>query len=175
MTFKEAFAAAREGKQATFTWKGKSYSTQLKGEEAGKSQRPKARPKAAGATRPKARPGGKPSVMSEAPAQGTAPKTDAKISMASATANRPVVRAASVKAVPDTEKPPAKGGYSDRNPTYVPKPKVAAKTPNRADVAPKPTGKRAEAPKTAAFLKTLKGLFTGGGISDRERKAKAKK
>ncbi len=176
MTFKEAFADARAKKQATFDWKGKSYSTQMKGEEAGKTQRPKARPAAPGAARPKARPANKgPAVMSDAPAQGKAPKADANVTTASATVKKPTARAASVKAVTDTEKAPAKGGYSDRNPTYVAKPKVAAKTPNRADVAPKPTGKKAEAPKTAAFFKTLKGIFTGGGISDRERKAKAKK
>jgi hypothetical protein len=88
MTFKEAFADARSKKQATFDWNGKSYSTQLKGEEAGKTQRPKARPKApeadrpkvAGAQRPKARPANKgPSVMADAPAQGKAPKPDAQV------------------------------------------------------------------------------------------------
>jgi hypothetical protein len=178
-SFKEAFAAARKAKKATFEWpigSGDKFTTQLDGEDAGKTQRPKARPKAAGAERPKARPGNKgPAVMSDAPAQGKAPKADAKVTTVSATVKKPTARAATVKAVTDTEKAPARGGYSDRNPTYVPKPKVAAKTPSRADVAPKPTGKKAEAPKTAAFFKTLKGIFTGGGISDRERKAKAKK
>ena len=186
-SFKEAFAAARKAKKATFEWpigSGEKFTTQVKGEEAGKTQRPQARPKAseadrpkvAGAQRPKARPANKgPSVMADAPAQGKAPKTDAKITTAPATVKKPTVRAASVRAVTDTEKAPAKGGYSDRNPTYVAGPKTTFKTPNRADVAPKPTGKKAEAPKTSAFLKTLKGIFTGGGISDRERKAKAKK
>jgi hypothetical protein len=54
--FKEAFAAARNAKKATFDWNGKSYSTQLKGEPAGMTKGPKARPKPPGAERPKARP-----------------------------------------------------------------------------------------------------------------------
>lgn len=58
MTFKEAFARARKEKGAgkTFTWNGKSYSTNYKEEPSAKSTRPKARPEGTAPTRPRARP-----------------------------------------------------------------------------------------------------------------------
>ena len=149
MTFKEAFADARSKKQATFDWNGKSYSTQLKGEEAGKTQRPKARPQPAGAKRPKARPANPgPSVMSEAPAQGKTPKPDAQVVAAKA-GSTPKVGKLAEKPAPKVIPLGKSNGIGGRAAEAVKsfmgairgkpaaKPKAAFKTPNRADVAPK--------------------------------------
>jgi hypothetical protein len=160
MTFKEAFADARSKKQATFDWNGKSYSTQLKGEEAGKTQRPKARPQPAGAKRPKARPANKgPVVMSEAPAQSKTPKPDAQVvagkagNEAKAAAflasakkeNAARTAAAGPKVTPLGKSNGIGGRAAEAVKSFMgalrgkpaAKPKAAFKTPNRADVAPK--------------------------------------
>jgi hypothetical protein len=162
MKFKEAFAAARKAKKATFEWpigSGDKFTTQLDGEDAGKTQRPKARPKAAGAERPKARPGGKPSVMADAPAQGKAPKADAPVvagkagndaKAAAFLANAKKENAARTAAAGPKVTPLGKSnGIGGRAAEAVKsfmgalqgkpaaKPKAAFKTPNRADVAPK--------------------------------------
>jgi hypothetical protein len=170
MTFKEAFADARAKKQATFDWNGKSYSSQLKGEEAGKTQRPKARPKAAGAERPKARPANKgPAVMSDAPAQGKAPKADAPV-VAGKAGSGPKV--ATIK----TAVPKAKTG-AVRTVVGLPSPLEKA----MSGTSTSPGAARRKRPGSDAgtsadgLISKVKKLFTGGGISDRERKAKAKK
>lgn len=169
MTFKEAFADARSKKQATFDWNGKSYSTQLKGEEAGKTQRPKARPKAAGAERPKARSGGKPSVMADAPAQGKAPKADAPV-VAGKAGSGPKI--STIK----TAVPKAKTG-AVRTVVGLPSPLEKA----MSGTSTSPGAARRKRPGSDAgtsadgLISKVKKLFTGGGISDRERKAKAKK
>lgn len=160
MTFKEAFADARSKKQATFDWNGKSYSTQLKGEEAGKTQRPKARPQPAGAKRPKARPASPgPSVMSEAPAQGKTPKPDAQVVAAKAgneakaaaflasakKENAARTAAAGPKVTPLGKSNGIGGRAAEAVKSFMgalrgkpaAKPKAAFKTPSRADVAPK--------------------------------------
>jgi hypothetical protein len=173
MTFKEAFADARSKKQATFDWKGKSYSTQLKGEEAGKTQRPKARPKAseaerpkvAGAQRPKARPANKgPSVMSEAPKQGTAPKADAPV-VAGKAGSGPKISA--IK----TAVPKAKTG-AVRTVVGLPSPLEKAMSGKSTS----PGAARRKRPGSGAgtsadgLISKVKKLFTGGGLSDRKAK-----
>ena len=71
-SFKEAFAKARKekGAGATFTWNGKSYSTNIKEEGLGakKPTTPKPRPtaSASASSKPPARPAAKPSAVSGA-------------------------------------------------------------------------------------------------------------
>lgn len=106
-SFKEAFAAARKelGAGKTFTWQGKSYTTDLASEKKSGSKktttpeyspRPKAMPERKGTTtttpgmtrrggadtRPKDQ---KPAAMTTAPKQGKAPAADAQITTKVAT------------------------------------------------------------------------------------------
>ena len=150
--FKEAFAAARGAKKATFDWNGKSYSTQLKGEPAGMTKGPKARPEPAGAQRPKARPANKgPSVMSEAPKQGNAPRTEPSPTTTSATplrkaAGTPFAASRTNPKVTPLGKSTGIGGRAAEavkglvgalRGKPAAKPKTAFKTPNRATVGKK--------------------------------------
>lgn len=77
MTFKEAFAKARKEKGAgkTFTWNGKSYSTDYKQESS--PTRPRARPDRAptSSTRPKSRP--TPTRPRARPTTAKAPQSEA--------------------------------------------------------------------------------------------------
>ena len=173
MTFKEAFADARAAKKATFDWNGKSYSTQLKGEEAGKTQRPKARPKAseadrpkvAGAQRPKARPANKgPSVMSEGPAQGKAPKADASV-VAGKAGSAPKV--ATVRAAaPKTKTGKVRTVVGDPSPlSKMMDGKSTSPGAARRSRPGSGAGKSAD-----GLLASIKGFFNGGGLSDRKGK-----
>ena len=61
--FKSAFASARKAGKKTFTWNGKSYTTDLRSDQApAKSPRPMPR-------------GSKPSAMTSSPSSPAAPKT----------------------------------------------------------------------------------------------------
>lgn len=94
-TFKSAFAEARaaflKGGPKTFTWQGKSYTTDLASETKKKPKAetaPPRRPKPPGAERPRSRPANTgPSVMSEAPKKGNAPAADAPLTTKPATGN----------------------------------------------------------------------------------------
>lgn len=131
-SFKEAFAAARKEKGAgkTFTWQGKSYTTDLASEKKAPGEtRPKARPKPPGAERPKARPSNTgPSVMSEAPKQGKAPK--AEPSVTTVAAKKPVAQRADAS-------PP------NKNPKLAPTRKAAGTpfAPSRSNPKVSPLGK----------------------------------
>ena len=83
-SFKEAFAKARKekGAGATFTWNGKSYSTNIKEEGLGakKPTTPKPRPtaSASASSKPPARPAAKPASAVSGASRSTAGKALAK-------------------------------------------------------------------------------------------------
>lgn len=140
--FQKAFAEARKGSKATFMFEGKKYTTRLKGEAEGITNRPKTRSgseaKPLSSQRPKTRPeADKPSA---APATSQRPKTRPGAAGASTPSNKPPavtstapVRgpdpkpAAPIKGVPARDNKPkqgvlgrlfsGKGGISDRKPT----------------------------------------------------------
>lgn len=91
-SFSEAFRAARKGGEKTFTWKGKSYTTELAGEK------PAAKPAAKASTpaaKPAAKPAGFGSSRPSAPGgfAGTAPKKDKPEAPSSGQANRSAYKA----------------------------------------------------------------------------------
>jgi len=84
-SFAEAFKAARKAKGAgaTFTWNGKSYSTNYKEETQSKSGvKPKARPSTPEKSpRPRTRSDVAPKVMSDSPKQPKAPTTSSGVTL----------------------------------------------------------------------------------------------
>lgn len=89
-SFEKAFASARKAGKKTFTWNGKSYTTQTKEEAA------KAKASAKPTVKPQPRPERKPSVMStspEMPKTGGAP-APLKVTQAPSGASKPKPRPA---------------------------------------------------------------------------------
>jgi len=190
--FEKAFASARSAKKATFDFNGKKYSTQLKGEAAGATQRPADRPANQGPAGAGNATGAKKPVPTSTAAKSTTPSsprpkarptaTEATKSSAPAASPRP-------KAKPTTAATDA-GPKKPSNPLYRPSNTnlgagAAPKTAPNAKPTPKPSSAPASArgsremPKPAANTKSfgskVKDFFAGGGLSgkwQRERDAK---
>lgn len=109
-TFNSAFAAARKkkGAGATFTWQGKSYSTNTAEDLAKKTKKPAANPRnatSASPIRPKARSEAKPKAMTTAPKAPTQKVSSRTLKAVSAVKDKP---AAVAKDKPVVK--PIKGG-----------------------------------------------------------------